>query len=84
MAVVNEILIGVAITLDKDITKYALPSRACIITVDTSDTVSTSIDGSSWTVITLDSNNNFFTAAPFIRANTSDALIIAKAVDFAS
>ncbi len=59
---------------------YALPVKSARIAVQTSNNVSTSVDGTNWTVITLDSNKEFITAAVFIRANTGTAVVTLKEV----
>ncbi len=55
---------------------YGLPSKSSRIAVQTASTVSTSIDGSTWTVITLDSNKEFITAAKYLRANSTEAIVL--------
>ncbi len=56
---------------------YALPAKSVRIAVKTANTVSTSVDGTNWQSITLDSNSEFVTAAKYIRANT-DAIVSVK------
>lgn len=53
---------------------YALPPRVVRIAVYTSGgTISTSIDNSNWQTITLDTNDEFVTAAQFIRSTSADS-----------
>ncbi len=57
---------------------YALPAKSAKLAVQTANNVSVSVDGSTWTVVTLDSNKEFVTAAAFIRANTTTAIVSVK------
>lgn len=58
---------------------YALPARLCNYTVITSGgTISVSLDNSTFQNITLDSNKNFMTSAPFIKCTGASALIVGK------
>jgi len=59
---------------------YALPAKTARIAVQTSSTVSTSVDGTNWNSITLDANKEFVAAATFIRANSTEAVVSVKEV----
>ena len=61
---------GPAYTLLEDVV-YALPPRVVRIVV-ASGTISTSVNGSDWQTITLDSNDEFVTAAQIIRSTGDD------------
>jgi hypothetical protein len=59
---------------------YALPNRLCNYTVITSGgTIQVSLDNSTWQSITLDSNKNFITSAPYVKSINAGSQIIGKA-----
>lgn len=75
----GEVQPGSSTTLVQD-GVYSLPNKVINATVITSSgSIEISLDGNTWQAITLDSNKNFTTSAPFIRSVSGDSTIIAKA-----
>lgn len=81
MAVTEQLTIGPVHTLATN-TVYALPPRACLITVDTTGgaIISVSLDNSTFIAVTLDANKNFQSSAPFIKSTTAPALLVARLI----
>ncbi len=75
----EQINLGLVLAMDED-TVYAMPAQLCNFTVITSGgTIEVSLDDSTWQAITLDTNKNFTSSAPYVRCTGDDALIIGKA-----
>ncbi len=74
------VTLGIAIDLAEGVT-YTLPPKLVNVTVITlSGTIQVSLDQTNWITITLSSNKNFKTSAPFIRSVGGDSTIIAKGI----
>jgi len=59
---------------------YATPARATIGSVDDAASIlEESVDGTTWTPIILNSQNQFSLSGRFIRASVSDAVVVLKA-----
>jgi hypothetical protein len=75
--VTTAIPLGYPVTMTEDLV-YALPGRACLVSVQGSTTIEFSNDNSNWTAITIDTNKNFQTAGGYIRSTGSTAVVTAK------
>ena len=76
----NSLSIGLTETLTAA-TVYALPMKSVRIAVyQSGGTIAVSVDNSHWQTVTLDSNSEFVTAAAFIKAVTTNAIVTVKEV----
>jgi hypothetical protein len=59
-------------------TVYALPARAVYAEVISGKTIETSLDGSNFEAVTVDTNGVVLLAAPFVRSTEADTIISLK------
>jgi len=79
MAVIDLLMIGIPYTLVADIV-YAMPTRIVLVHVQQAGgTIEISNDNSTWSAVTLDTSEQFENAGGFIRALTTNAVVVLRA-----